>query len=131
MFLNFCEVRLLQLTVSERERGRERDRDRDRERQRQRETERERERILPKITSLNPIMYLLGHKNPTSPMRFPVNFGLNMIYQSGKDSKSDAGYSMVRSRVADVKKNLSKFRRISLFKDIFSKGSCSFVLRCG
>ena len=64
-------------------------------------------------------------------MRFPVNFGLNMIYQSGKDSKSDAGYSMVRSRVVDVKKNLSKFRRISLFKDIFSKGSCSFVLRCG
>ena len=48
MFLNFCEVRLLQLTVSERERERERqrerDRERDRERQRQRETETERER---------------------------------------------------------------------------------------
>ena len=129
MFLNFCEVRLLQLTVSERER--EGERETETERDRDRDRERERERILPKITSLNPIMYLLGHKNPTSPMRFPVNFGLNMIYQSGKDSKSDAGYSMVRSRVADVKKNLSKFRRISLFKDIFSKGSCSFVLRCG
>lgn len=117
MFLNFCEVRLLQLTVSER-------------------VAHKIKVILftlkvTKITSLNPIMYLLGHKNPISPMRFPVNFGLNMIYQSGKDSKSDAGYSMVRSRVADVKKNLSKFRRISLFKDIFSKGSCSFVLRCG
>ena len=37
MFLNFCEVRLLQLTVSEREREGERERDRDRERQRQRE----------------------------------------------------------------------------------------------
>ena len=129
MFLNFCEVRLLQLTVSERER--EGERETETERDRDRDRERERERILPKITSLNPIMYLLGHKNPTSPMRFPVNFGLNMIYQSGKDSKSDAGYSMVRSRVADVKKNLSKFRRIRLFKDIFSKGSCSFVLRCG
>ena len=117
MFLNFCEVRLLQLPVSER-------------------VAHKIKVILftfkvTKITSLNPIMYLLGHKNPTSPMRFPVNLGLNMIYQSGKDSKSDAGYSMVGSKVADVKKNLSKFRRIRLFKDIFSKGSCSFVLRCG